>query len=120
MRSRHRIAAAALAMSCCLAASASPAAAPASFAACAACHSTDGSSGLGPTLKGVVGRKAGSASGFTYSPAMSKAGTTWDDKSLDAFLADPQKAVPGNTMPFPGIADAKQRTEIVDYLKTLK
>jgi cytochrome c len=45
---------------------------------------------------------------------------TWDDKSLDAFIADPQKAIPGNLMPFPGVADAKQRAEIIDYLKTVK
>ncbi|HZF16493.1 MAG TPA: c-type cytochrome [Steroidobacteraceae bacterium] len=94
--------------------------APAAFAACAACHSADGKNGLGPTLKGVYGRKAGAAEGFRYSPAMKKAGTVWDDKSLDSFLADAQKAIPGNTMPFPGVADAKQRAEIIGYLKTVK
>jgi len=93
---------------------------PAAFAACGACHSLDGSKGLGPSLKGAFGRKAGTASGFTFSPAMRKAGMTWDEKSLDAFLADPQKTVPGNTMPFPGVPDAKQRLEIVQYLKTVK
>jgi len=93
---------------------------PAAFAACGACHSLDGSKGLGPSLKGAFGRKAGTASGFTFSPAMRKAGMTWDEKSLDAFLADPQKAVPGNTMPFPGVPDAKQRSEIVQYIKTIK
>ncbi len=45
---------------------------------------------------------------------------TWDEKSLDAFLADPQKAIPGNVMPFPGTADAKQRAEVADYLKALQ
>ena len=93
---------------------------PASYAACAACHTSDGSKGLGPSLKGAFGRKAGTSAGFTYSPAMRKAGMTWDEKSLDTFLADPQKAVPGNTMPFPGVPDAKQRSEIVQYIKTIK
>ena len=51
---------------------------------------------------------------------MRKSGVTWDDKSLDAFIADPQKAIPGNVMPFSGVADEKQRAEIIDYLKTVK
>jgi cytochrome c len=93
---------------------------PASYAACAACHSADGKNGLGPTLMGVYGRKAGSAAGFRYSPAMKKAATVWDDKSLDSFLADTQKAIPGNVMPFPGVPDAAQRAEIISYLKTVK
>ncbi len=109
-----------LAIACSLVASAAHAAPPASFAACAACHTSDGSNGLGPTAKGLYGRKAGSAKGFTYSAAMKKAGVTWDDKSLDTFITDPQKAIPGNVMPFPGVADAKQRAEIIDYLKTVK
>jgi len=96
------------------------AAPPASFAACAACHSTDGAPGLGPSLKGVFGHQAGTQAGFTYSRAMKNSKVTWDDKSLDAFLTDPQKTIPGNAMPFPGVADAKQRAEIVDYLKTVQ
>jgi cytochrome c len=110
----------ALAIACGLIASSAHAAPPPSAAACAACHSEDGSPRVGPSFKGVYGRKAGSAKGFTYSAAMKKAGVTWDDKSLDAFIAEPQKAIPGNVMPFPGIADAKQRAEIVGYLRTLK
>ena len=108
---------AALAIFCGFYANATLAAGPASFAACAACHSVDGTNGLGPSLKGVVGRKAGTAAGFTFSPAMKRSGLTWDEKTLDSFLADPQKVVAGNTMPFPGVADAKERTEIITYLK---
>jgi cytochrome c len=93
---------------------------PPSFGVCAACHSTDGSSRVGPSLKGVYGRKAGSLAGFTYSRAMRNSGAAWDDKSLDAFIAEPQKTIPGNTMPFGGISDPKQRAEIVDYLKALQ
>jgi cytochrome c len=92
---------------------------PPSFGVCAACHTTDGSARVGPSLKGVYGRKAGSLAGFAYSRAMRKSGAAWDDKSLDAFIAEPQKAIPGTTMPFGGISDPKQRAEIVDYLKTL-
>jgi len=97
-----------------------PQEAPAAFAACSACHSSNGANGVGPTLKGVYGRKSASVGGFAYSRAMRTAGLTWDDKSLDSFLADPQKAVPGNHMPFPGVPDAKQRAEVIDYLKTVK
>ena len=93
---------------------------PAAFAACSVCHSSDGANGVGPTLKGVYGRKSGSVGGFAYSRAMRTAGLTWDEKSLDSFLVDPQKAVPGNHMPFPGVADAKQRADVIDYLKTVK
>src|SRR5215475_12274264 len=96
------------------------AAPPSSFAACAACHSTDGTNGLGPSLKGVVGHQAGTTPGFTFSRAMKNSKVTWDEKSLDAFLTDPQKAIPGNAIPFPGVPDAKQRAEIVDYLKTIQ
>jgi len=93
---------------------------PPSFGVCAACHTTDGSRSLGPSVKGVYGRKAGSLAGFTYSRAMRNSSVLWDEKSLDAFIAEPQKAIPGNTMPFGGLSDPKQRAEIVDYLKTLK
>jgi len=51
---------------------------------------------------------------------MRTAGLTWDEKSIDAFLADPQKTVPGNHMPFPDVPDAKERAEVIDYLKTVR
>jgi cytochrome c len=109
-----------LALACSPFASAADAVPPASFSACAACHTADGSNGLGPSIKGVYGRKAGTGRGFTYSAAMKRVGVTWDDETLDAFIADPQKSIPGNLMPFPGVADAKQRADIVAYLKSVK
>jgi cytochrome c len=51
---------------------------------------------------------------------MKSANITWDAKALDAYLADPQKAVPGNQMPFSGITDPKQRADVIAYLATLK
>jgi cytochrome c len=90
------------------------------FAQCSACHSIDGTNGVGPTLKGIVGSKAGEVPGFRFSRAMKGSNVTWDDKTLDAFVADPQKVIPGNVMPFSGVADAKERAEIIAYLKTLK
>lgn len=90
------------------------------FGQCAACHSLDGKNGVGPSLKGIVGRTAGSAPGFHYSHAMSKVGKPWDAASLAAFVESPQNAVPGNVMPFSGLADAKQRADLLAYLQTLK
>lgn len=95
------------------------AAGKAAFARCSACHSVDGSNGVGPSLQGVLGRKAGSFAGFRYSRAM-KAATTWDAASLEAYIADPQKAIPGNAMPFSGVPDARERADVVAYLATLK
>jgi len=90
------------------------------FAQCAACHSTDGSNGAGPTLKGIVGSKAAEVPGFRFSRAMKNSAVVWDAKALDAYLTDPQKAIPGNVMPFSGITDAKQRADLIAYLATLK
>ena len=90
------------------------------FAQCSVCHSIDGTNGVGPSLQGIVGRKAGTFAGFRYSRAMKGANITWDDKTLEAYLADPQKAIPGNVMPFSGLADAKQRADVIAYLNALK
>lgn len=90
------------------------------YAQCAACHSTDGTSGVGPTLKGIWGRKAGSVAGFRYSRAMRQAKLTWTRDTLDAYLRSPQDFLPGNVMPFAGIADPAQRAALIDYLRQLK
>jgi cytochrome c len=90
------------------------------FTQCSVCHSVDGSNGVGPTLKGIVGSKAGEVPGFRFSRAMKGSNITWDDKTLSDFLTDPQKVIPGNVMPFSGLADAKQRADVIAYLKTLK
>lgn len=89
---------------------------------CAACHATtaDGPKKVGPTLAGVVGRKAGAVSNFRYSPAMKKSDVVWDRKQLDAFLVRPASVVPGTSMSLAGINDAKQRAALIDYLATLK
>lgn len=90
------------------------------FAQCTACHSIDGSNGAGPTLKGIAGTKSGEVAGFRFSRAMKAAGITWDAKTLDAYIANPQTAIPGNVMPYSGLPDAKQRADLVAYLLTLK
>jgi cytochrome c len=90
------------------------------FAQCTACHSIDGNNGVGPSLQGITNRKAGSSAGFRYSRAMKSVPYNWDASHLDAFIANPQAAVPGNVMPFSGVSDSKARADLVAYLLTLK
>ncbi len=91
------------------------------FRKCAVCHSAKAGSGptIGPVLAGVVGRKAGSQSGFSYSKAMSEAALVWDGATLDAFVTKPQSVVKGTRMTFPGLSDAKDRADLIAYLATL-
>ena len=87
------------------------------FEQCAACHSLDGSGDYdGPTLKGVIGRKAGSLEDYRYSAAMKRSDVTWDAGTLDQYVADPQAFIPGNRMAFAGIGDNTQRDDLVAYL----
>jgi cytochrome c oxidase assembly protein subunit 11 len=82
---------------------------------CTACHAMD-SNKTGPMLGGVVGRRAGSAPGYHYSPALKSAGLTWSTDNLDQWLANPQKFVPGARMPV-RVLDAPSRRDIVAYLE---
>lgn len=94
-----------------------PAAGRLVFRKCQVCHSIEaGKNILGPSLAGIVGRKSGSEPGYSYSPAMSQAKLVWDAKTLDAYLADPQKVVPGNKMPFPGLKTNQDRADVIDFL----
>jgi cytochrome c len=90
------------------------------FQACAACHATDHANRVGPGLEGIVGRKAGTAPGFRYSNAMKSSSIVWDDKLLNAYVESPQKTVPGNRMPYQGLNNPTDRTDLVAYLDTLK
>ena len=65
-------------------------------------------------------QEGGYGSGFRYSDAMKKFGIVWDVKILDAYLESPQKVVPGNRMPYAGLNDPTDRTDLVTYLATLK
>lgn len=90
------------------------------FAQCAACHSLEPGkpNGVGPNLSGLFGKRAGTnARGYAYSDAMKKYGVIWSEKSLDAFLTSPTKAVPGTKMPYRGISDPAARAALVAYLK---
>lgn len=99
---------------------AATAAKPAEFAVCAACHSTEpGKNGIGPSLAGVYGAKAGHVGSFDYSEAMEKSGLSWNQGTLDRYLTDPMGVVPGTKMAYPGLKDAAKRKAMIDYLKTL-
>jgi len=92
---------------------------------CVICHSAGLGPGntliikQGPTLLGVMGRKAGTSPHFNYTQPLKDSGFVWDAATLDRFLTDPAKAVPGTTMPIP-LPDAGMRADLIAYLATLK
>ena len=91
-------------------------------AQCGVCHQGgegDGDGGPGPSLRGVVGRKVGGDANFSYSQAMSDAKDSWTADGLNTFLADPNKAKPGTSMPISMKNDA-DRADMIAYLATLK
>ncbi len=91
------------------------------FKKCMVCHAAEpGQNKIGPSLFGIVGRKAASVPNFSYSDAMKKFDHAWDPATLDVYLADPHKEVPGSKMIFPGIKDKKDRDDLIAYLATLK
>ena len=91
------------------------------FERCAPCHGPAGAgTENGPSLVGVIGRKAGAVEGFRYSPPMKRSGLTWDEAVLKAFVADPQSVVKGTRMPFDGLKDPTDAADVVAYLATLR
>jgi cytochrome c len=89
------------------------------FLPCAACHAEHTDS-LGPSLKGVFGRKSAALDDFRYSSAMKRANLVWNEDNLRAYIKDPQGKVKGNRMPFGGMSDPKDVDDVIAYLKTLK
>jgi cytochrome c len=91
------------------------------FKKCALCHTTEaGKNKIGPSLFGIVGRKSATLENFSYSEGMKKFDHTWDEETLDTYLADPRATVPGTKMIFPGIKDKAERDDVIAYLETLK
>ena len=88
-------------------------------ARCGSCHVLNGPSFAGPSLIGVYGRKAGTSADFKANPGLAGTGITWDDPSLDAFLAAPSKVAPGTAM-FVSVPSAQERADLIAFLKTLQ
>lgn len=89
------------------------------FRKCQACHTLEeGKHRQGPSLHGVIGRKAGTADGFKrYSDAMKSYDTVWDEASISAYLENPKQAVPGNKMIFVGLKKEEDRADVIAYIK---
>ena len=90
------------------------------FNQCKACHTLekDGPSDAGPNLYGVVGRKAASLEGYTYSDAMKASKVTWNAESLDSYLKSPAEFVPGTDMAYIGLKNPDDRKAVIEFLKT--
>jgi cytochrome c len=86
------------------------------YGRCQACHALSYDR-VGPRHCGLYGRSAGSVAGFAYSLAMKNSHIVWNDKTLDRFLTSPLKMVPGTAMTYDGVPDAKDRADLLAYLK---
>ena len=85
---------------------------------CSGCHSID-QNRVGPAHQGVFGRRAGQAPGFAYSPAVKASRIVWSEKTLSAWLTNPEKLIPGQRMGY-SVGEANDRADLVAYLKMLK
>ncbi len=89
------------------------------YLACKTCHATEaGVNKIGPSLHKVVGRKAGTVAGFSYSPANANSGITWTPEKLFQFLESPQRVMPGTRMGYAGMSDPQKRANVIAYLQT--
>jgi len=86
------------------------------YSRCLACHSLEVNR-TGPKHCGLLGRRAGTAPGFEYSPAMKRSNLVWNEQTLDRFLAEPPNTVPGTTMTYAGVPEAKARADLIAYLR---
>ncbi|MEQ1613829.1 MAG: cytochrome c family protein [Hyphomicrobiaceae bacterium] len=94
------------------------------FKKCRVCHDAgpEAKNKIGPALRGVFGRKAGSVDGFNYSEAMREAGVkglVWSDENIEKYLDNPRGFLPGNKMAFPGVKDDADRKDVIAYLKSV-
>ena len=91
------------------------------IALCKACHTFNqgGDAGVGPNLWGVFGRKSGSAPGYAYSDGMKALGITWDADKINTWITKPSAMVPGTKMTYAGMESAKDRADVIAYLKTV-
>ncbi len=89
------------------------------FKVCRTCHQIGEAARnfVGPELNGVVGRKAGTVSGYNYSDANKNSGLTWDEATLTKYLKTPREVVPGTKMAFPGLPRDSDIANVIAYLK---
>jgi cytochrome c len=89
---------------------------------CSDCHSVAAkiANRKGPSLHGVVGRKAGTVEGAKYSAAMTASGIVWTVQNLDSYIANPKGPVPMGTMKFKGLPKAEDRADLIAYLGSQK
>jgi cytochrome c len=90
------------------------------FLKCKVCHQIgeNAKNSVGPSLTGVVGRKAGTFPGYSYSSANKNSGLTWDEATLTEYLKNPKAKVPGTKMTFPGLTSDEDIKNVIAYLKT--
>jgi cytochrome c len=89
------------------------------FAVCKACHQIgeNAKNAVGPVLNGVIGRKAGSVAGYSYSDANKNSGITWDEATFREYIKDPRAKIPGTKMIYAGLKDEQKTNDLVAFLK---
>jgi cytochrome c len=89
------------------------------FVVCKACHQVGESAKnvVGPVLNGIIGRKAGSVGGYSYSDANKDSGITWDEATFREYIKDPKAKVPGTKMVYAGLKDEQKTNDLVAFLK---
>jgi len=88
------------------------------YRTCVACHKIEvGKNGIGPSLHGVSGRKAGSLAGYNFSGPMKNSKLTWDDQTFSDYLENPRKKIPGTKMTYAGMRKPQDRANVIAYIK---